>query len=468
MIKESPLKFYSQLSSFVEMDLAYVYEVLKAYQGLWRENAKLPWDDIWPSLLNFCRAVIHRENFWDDICIENADVFVAGRSSVISSIACLIEEGTKSDDHAFNSEYLPDAERIIALLLNNESGQKFDVENDDAVSNAINSPRGQSLEALINITLRCCRIADHTSADGHSDVWNHFQQYYQAELDRANIPEYEFVTLIASYLPNFLYMSKDWTLNNLDRIFDRSDAVWWRCAMQGYAHIGTVYRELYFYLKDGHLIRALNDEYLCGHVGESIVRNIGAAYVAGLEEFSDENSQIKILISRGKHEELGQLIRFLWSMGAQGNQNIKQNIYELWPKIHECVDTSTPEGKKLASELCLWIVFVEKIDKKVRDLLLAIAPYAHVEHNSYEMLENLATISKTQPFEVHSIWMKLLEGSTPDYPEKAIQEMLSNLVKKGSEGLQKANDAVDVYLRIPNTKPRNWLLEIENNQSQIS
>ena len=465
LIKASPLKFYSQLSNFVELNLVYVGEVIEAYRGLWRENAKLPWDDIWPSLLNFCRAVIRRKNFWYDKCAENANVFVAGRSSVISSIACLIEEGTQSDDHAFNSEYLPDAEEIVLFLLNHESGQEFNVENDDAVLNAINSPRGQSLEALINITLRHCRLADRTPKKDRSAIWNHFQQYYETELERASIPEYEFVTLVTSYLPNFLYMSKDWTIGNLDKIFDTSNSAWWRCAMQGYAHAGVVNRELYSYLKDEHFIQALNDEYLRGHVSESIVQNIGGAYMAGFEEFSDKNSQIRILVSRGKYEELSQLVRFLWSRRAQESLNIKHKVYELWPKIQERADTSTPEGKKLASELCLWIVFVEEIDNKVRDLLYAIAPYAHVEHNSYEMLENLATISKTQPFEAHSIWMKLLEGSTPDYPEKAIQEMLSNLVKEGPEGLQKANDAVDVYLRIPNAKPRNWLREIENNQS---
>ena len=77
------------------------------------------------------------------------------------------------------------------------------------------------------------------------------------------------------------------------------------------------------------------------------------------------------------------------------------------------------------------------------------------------MLESLAIISRTQPFEAHSIWMELLEGSTPDYSENAIREMLTNLLKTGADGLLKAREAVSVYLKVANEKPKIWLSEIE-------
>ena len=85
----------------------------------------------------------------------------------------------------------------------------------DAVFVSINSPRGQSLAALINITLRKCRLPDHENLNDHSDVWTHFQTYYDAELDRIDIPEYEFVTIVTNYLPNFLYSVKGMDANKL-------------------------------------------------------------------------------------------------------------------------------------------------------------------------------------------------------------------------------------------------------------
>ena len=90
---------------------------------------------------------------------------------------------------------------------------------------------------------------------------------------------------------------------------------------------------------------------------------------------------------------------------------------------------TTREGKRLASQLCHWAVFVDQIDDDRRELLLAIAPYSDESHNSYELLESIAELSQTQPFEAHEIWMRMLEGSTPDYPEEAVRKIFTNLLK---------------------------------------
>ena len=461
IVKESPLKFYLHLSNFVALDPAYVYQMIEAYRELWTEKKNLPWDDIWSYLLNFCAAVIQRKQFWNREYDKERAANVANRYWIVSSIARLIEAGTKSDKHAFDPKYLEKAETIIKVLLRCESGEHFSMES-DAVFVSINSPRGQSLAALINITLRKCRLSDHENLNDHSDVWTHFQTYYDAELDRINIPDYEFVTLVTNYLPNFLYMSKDWTLTNLGRIFDQKKILWWSCAMQGYSYVGTIYKELFLYLKEGgHLIQALNEEYLSERVKKRVVENIGVAYISGFENLADHNSLIGTLISRHTYEELSNLVWLIWTM-RKNDDGLKEKVYELWPKILEAADTSTHKGKRLASQLCLWAVYVDEVDEQRLNLLQAIAPYADIDHHSSQLLESLAAISKTQPFEVHEIWMKLLETSTPDYPEESIQEILKNLDAQGSVGLLKAKEAVDVYLEFAIEGPNDWLHEIRN------
>ena len=67
----------------------------------------------------------------------------------------------------------------------------------------------------------------------HIDVWKNLEPTYNAELARADIGEYEFATLVVNYLPNFLYMSKNWVLANLSKIFDQENYQRWLCAMNG-------------------------------------------------------------------------------------------------------------------------------------------------------------------------------------------------------------------------------------------
>ena len=47
----------------------------------------------------------------------------------------------------------------------------------------------------------------------------------------------------------------------------------------------------------------------------------------------------------------------------------------------------------------------------------------------------------------------MLEGSTPNYPEEAIQYILANLVKEGMEGQRKAKEITNEYLKKGNEAP---------------
>ncbi|MBU4445310.1 hypothetical protein KJ656_09540 [bacterium] len=463
IVKTSPLKFYNKLIRFFELDLAYVYEIIEAYGDLWTERAQLPWDDIWPYLLDFCSAVIKQDRFGNIENTKRREHFVANRYWIVSGIGRLLKAGTKSDDHAFSEGYLQKSEDIIAFLLKNEKGNEYKIDS-DAVSISINSPRGHCLEALINLTLRSCRLSDKKNNKDHSEVWAHFQPLYDTELARADIqkPEYEFATLITNYLPNFLYMSRDWVLGNLGRIFDQGHCLKWLCAMQGYAYVGTVYQEVYQYLKEnGDFIKALDDENIKDQVENKIIQNIAVAYISGFEKYSDENSLISVLVSRKVYKELNHLIWFIWTLRKKNDENLRNKVYELWPKILEVVDVDIKEGRRMASQLCLWSIFVDQVDDERRNLLLAIAPYADEAHNSYKLLESIADISQTQPFEAHTIWMKMLESTCPDYPEEAVRQILTNLASKGPEGLRKARAAVSEYLKSGNERPATWLREIK-------
>lgn len=464
LIKTEPLDYYLNLNKFIHLDLAYIHEIIEAYTELWAEKAKLPWDGIWIKLLNFCSDIIEQERFWAPENAKQREPFVANRYWIVSDIGRLIEAGTKSDDHAFSEEYLADAEKILAYLLVREEGSEYK-EDSDAVSISINSPRGYCLEALINLTLRSCRITDISSNKDHSEAWSQFQHYYDSELDRADSerPEYEFATLVTNYLPNFLYMSKEWVTENLNRIFDQSHYLKWLCAMQGYAYVGTIYQEIYKFLKEsGGLLKVLDDDNIRDKVEERAIQNIAAAYINDFESFEDDNSLIKALINRNDYKEISHLIWFMWSLRKEGDDNLRLKIYELWPKILQNIDLSVRGGRKMASQLCHWAVFVDQIDEERRQLLLKIAPYSDESHNSYDLLKSIAKISDAQPFEAHEIWIKMLAGSTPDYPEEAVRNIFANLLNAGADGLRKAREAESIYLANNNDRPSVWLREIRD------
>lgn len=457
-VKSEPVRFCKQLHAFSSLDLAYVYELLEAYGELWTEKAKLPWDEIWGYLLAFCQRLVEQERFWVIENTQSRGSFVENRDWVVGGIGRLIENGTRSDEHVFPEKYLEQAGSILQVLLEKEKGEEFRPDS-DAVSIAINSPRGRCIEAFINLSLRLCRLADKSSSN-HLDTWGKLEPVYNAELVRADSGEYEFATLVVNYLPNFLYMSKDWVLANLNSIFDQDNYQKWLCAMNGYAYVGTVYEGIYRHLKNGHFIRALDDENLKERVAKKIIQNIAIAYINNFESLDDGSSLIRQLLVRNKYSELSQLIWFLWTLRKDKDQKIRQKIYDLWLRLLDVIDTSTREGKKLASKLCNWTVFVEEINDENKKLILAVASFADENYNSHELLKSIARFSKRQPEEAYEIWQRLLEGACPDFPEEAIRTALANLVQAGPEGLRNAKEIVSAYLKVGNERPSSWLHEI--------
>jgi hypothetical protein len=458
-VKASPTRFFKQLNKFAGLDLAYVYQLLKAYGELWAEKALLPWDEIWQHLLSFCERLIEQRRFWTPDNARERSHFVANRHWVVGSIARLIENGTRSDEHAFSEKYLDRAKAILIILLENEKGEEFKPDS-DVVSISINSPRGRCLEAFINLSLRSCRLADKQSG-GHVEMWKNLEPAYNAELARADIGEYEFATLVVNYLPNFLYMSKEWVLGNLSQIFDQENYQKWLCAMGGYAYVSTVYEGIYEYLKkQGHFIRALDDGNLKDRVVEKVVQNIVIAFINGFENLNDETSLIHQLFERRKYEELSQLIWFIWTLRKEGDAKVRSKVFELWPRLLAVIDTSGRDGKKLVSRLSTWSVFIDEVNDANKPLILSVAGYAEDDYNSHDLLEMIARTSKAQPREAYEIWLKLLESTSTDFPEEAVRTALKALAQSGAEGIRQAKDIVSAYLKGGNERPSIWLREL--------
>jgi hypothetical protein len=126
------------------------------------------------------------------------------------------------------------------------------------------------------------------------------------------------------------------------------------------------------------------------------------------------------------------------------------------------VDKSKKQGRKIASLLCHWSIFVDRIDDENRDLLLAIASYADEDYNSYELIESIADLSESQPFEAHKILMKMLEGSSQDYPEEKLYKILVSLAEEGQEGLRKAKEVVSKYIEKGNDRPSSLLNRLQD------
>ncbi len=470
VIKSSPLSFSQRLASFDNIDLSYVFQITEAFREIWVGKTSLPWTDIWKPLLHFCQRLVSNDEFWNEGNAKYRGATIPNRHQVdrhqvVGSIATLIEAGVKVDDHAFDPTLLDNAEEIVVIMLRNQVGEAFDNNNDavDAVFHAINSPRGKCINALVNLTLRKCRIADVTNDKDHAAVWKHFEHWYNQELEFRSPPSYEVATLFANYLPNFLYMSAEWTMESLDTLFSAQDQKWWRCAMEGYAYAKTS-EKIYLYLKEnGHLIKVLDDDTIHHLAKDRAIENICIAYCREIESLEADDSLISVLISRNDSDELKKAIVNLWRIGTN-NIEFAPKIIAFWQEVLTKLDLESQEGRAVASQLCMLAEFIKEVDDSTLELIRAVAPY--VGRNDYRMFEWLEKISDSQPLEASQIWKSmLLRTPLPAYPETSIKNILKNILKEGHEGKVRAQEITDTYIKEDgNDAPRKWLYEILDNQ----
>lgn len=466
VVKNNPDAILLNINLFVDKDLAYSHQIIEGFRELWKNKENIGWDKAWQVLLDFCQKLVSRDDFWSEENSRERNTYIANRQWLVSSISGLIEDGVRSDEHAFNITLLSQSFDLIITLLSRQEGENFDISR-DSVSIAINSPRGKCIEALINHALRTMRQIDLLGETKES-VWSKYVDIFNEELNKQENGEFEFVTLVANYLPNFLYMANDWVIKNLPMIFNKDNHQAWVSAFDGYSYVGTVYENIYAFLRDeGHFSAALDDENLRSQVSDKIIQGAVVAFIYGFEQLGGENSLLSLIIKRNQYQELHQIIWFSWTQRKKEDDKLTSKIIELWPHILNIIDFESDDGRKIASDLCDWIVFVEELDDEVYDKLFQVALYAEYNHNSHEFLRGIHRLSDVYPNEAQKLWLRMLEEYSYAYPEDAIKGALSNFLKldmgnSSHEGLRLANGIIDAYLKQDQEKPRDWLKELIN------
>jgi len=465
LVSSEPILIFKAADSFLSLKPHYVHEIFSVFVKLWETKAELEWDNVWNDLLLFAEKLVSRDVFWNADSDNQKRAFIGNVDWVVRTLGRLIEAGCQKDENAFGLDKCESAKRVIELILSKQLGEEF-LDDSDAVSIAINSPRGHCLEAYFKLALYQCRHAIKDT-DEHSKIWAEYEPVFTLELNRPDTAnEYEFATLIANYLPNFLYLSEDWVLLNLEKIFDNKNKLRWLCAIQGFSYVGGFDSRIYGLFKErGDFVEILNDKLIKTRVKKRYIQFICIGHLREQDDVDDGNSLISLLLNRNILAELKQVIWFLWSMRETNNKKVEELVYILWSKLINLIDGNIKEGRQLASNLSLWSEYITELNETTQSWLLAIAPYANEDYKANYLLESLARLSKSQPFEVFEIWKVMLGSSSCDYPQEAIKEIFKNLVLQGNNGVRAVKEIADLYLKHGLTGPTDWCNQFVNEKS---
>jgi len=428
----NPQIFLRFLQDFQNAKRPFQYGVIKGFKQLWNTPCETPsavdWDKVWPELIRFFEQLIGKPEFWTEQAVEDQNL-TPNRHWIPAIIAQFLRAGTLDDKKAYSPDLLPRTWALLTILLA-KLEWRDEAPKSDAMTQAINSSRGKTIEAVISQALRSCRLSDRDRQE-HIGVWGTMKPLFEAELEKCQNANYEFSTLAGAYIANLDYIDREWLRAKIEKIFPSEFTNNFTCALGGLKYAKVTLPIYDLLVKSGVIDRALRQQLEDRSTRERLVERITFAYLWGDEEL--DSKRFTYLFETEQVEDLENATVWLWSIKEEKLSTVQINrILQFWDRCILWSSTIAKPPEKLLSTLSRLTCYLQSLTDKEKDWLLAVAPYVRVDYNSDFFLEELERLVDVSPTEVSSIIHAFLNSYVPDYDfENRIESILTKLVQHG-------------------------------------
>ena len=433
---QKPADFLECAELFLNVKRPYQYGFVKGLKRAWENTsdvgAPVDWKSGWTAMIAFIERLIGDESFWAETVVPDQDL-TPSRDWIPPIIAELLRSGTRDDARAYEPNLLPRTWALIDILLTRS--EEVGEPSEDAMTQAINSPKGKAIEALFSHALRVCRLSDKTS-EGHASKWGEMKSLFDRELLACKGKNFEFSTLLANYLANLEYIDREWLTGNILAIFPPNILSNFSCALEGLAYAPANISTYKILLHAGVIDTALLQDSKGRHAREKLIERIALAYLWGLEELT--GPRFDYFFRAQKLEDLERLASFFWSVS---NQNLSaeevDRILNFWGRCMDLSGNIDILPADFLSQLSRLSCYIKSIDERTMTWLLAVAHYVGIGFNGTEFIEELGRLVESSPAQVSEVLGKVLEKYAPNYDyEDKLKKLLIQLSKRGQ--LQKA------------------------------
>lgn len=420
--RQSPQVFLDVLSDFHSARLEYQHEVINGLKQAWEaRNASADWGRGWQQLLMYFEETVYNDEFWQQA--ENQY-----QHWVVTIIADTLHVGTQNDENAFEPMLLERARAIIDQLLQRESAAPET--SNDAMFQALNTPKGRIIEALFSHSLRAARVSDKAMGS-HAKVWATLQPTFERELVLCRNTNFEFSTLCGAYLPQLQYLDNTWADRHVNLIFPAEYETNTICALAGLAYASFT-RPLYEVLtKYGVVDRALSLALKGRDTREKILGRIAGGYLWGIETV--DGPRFDHIFKHATPKDIETLTWVFWTVRDEElKPEQRERIIAFWERSIEWSNRQSQRPEQTLSQLSLLAAHVSKVGEREVALLEAVAPYVAEGYNHYEFVDELLRLAPTNHEQVLAVTKKMLQSHAPDYDyEDRLRNLFKLLASKG-------------------------------------
>jgi hypothetical protein len=422
-VETNPDVFLENLSQVLAVRPTYQSAVIEGLRRAWEANAKANWGRGWERLVGFFEQLVKNEEFWGR-AIDTRQHWV------VIAVADCLKAGTKQDDHAYDPVLLPRTQFVLAELLKREPGVA--APSDDAMFQAMNTPKGRVIEALYSQALRAARVSDHRDKT-HRKSWEDIRPLFESELSLCKNSNFEFSTLTGNYLPQLQYLDEKWVDQRVEQVFPTQYEANTLSALDGLAYASFTKPLYELIATHGVVERGLGLELKGRSAREKLLERVAAAYLWGIEPL--DGRSVRRLFETATPSDLSVVVRVFW-LARTGNLTAEQHerILSFWERILDWSEHHQDVSARTLSTSSLLATHITTIEQRERNLLKAVAPHVHVGHETYEFVAELLRLAQQEPTTIAEVLQLMVDAHPPDYD---YQDRLASLLKFLAEHGQK-------------------------------
>lgn len=426
-VRASEDGFASSIEPFADLERPYQHGLLGGLKERWADDKR---NIDWVATLTLVRRIVGMPEFKAELEEDGIKGWEPSVHWVISDIAALLKSATGSERHLPVEHYLPCLE-ILRVILSSLQPTEAE-QSDDAVSHAINSSRGRTLEAFIHLSL-AMRREEVAANQGDANIWAAVGPIFESELARSEQGKNaDFAALAGMYCVNLHYINAHWTESNFDRIFSSSNEAAWTNAAQGFSYQSYLYDWLYKKLVEGgHLRKMVFTDGLKDQVADRALQFLGLAYLQDMESLEGGGLLTELIVELNV-EELKRLSWFFWTLrgGEPSARSLK--ILAFWQSVAARIRQSGDDLPELQSALSQLIAFVQELSPILVEALVEAAPHAQVGYHGSLLIKHLARLASQHPKEVATIYKAAIAGFLPNFDPKDVVQCVIRLADAGA------------------------------------
>ena len=426
----SPNTFLPLLSDFHRAKIPFQHALIegfkRAYDPSNAKKAEFDWANAWPKLLTFFAECLGDEELWASTAEENGNL-VPTRSWMTTLFASFLEAGTKDDDTAYPPELLPSGWELIKTLLARSTSEKPDLT--DPMTHALNTGKGRVIGAMYSHALRVCRAA-RKSGGALEEAWATLKPVFDSEIAMCRGANFEFSTLSASNIAQLDFMSHDWLVENIRRIFPAEFPANFEAALGGLAFARPT-RVLFKLLSSSKILDlGLNTKPEDRLSRQRIVEWICLAYLWG-DEALDTPLMTKIF--SGGIDDLQNAAEFFWTVREEKlTPEQTERVLAFWAKCLDWAKAQREVPVRLLSRLGRLASYLATLDERANELLVGVVPFVHTDYSTDQMIEELSRFADTNPAATVDLLERMFEAGTPNYDmDDKLKHLLHKLANMG-------------------------------------